>query len=923
LASRSRSASRFDRLGSRRAGRASPLEFSNLSPADALTRLRSSEGGLSTEEAVRRLATSGPNALPAGRRRSLLTAFFRNFVHVLALLLWIASLFAFVGGLPELGWAIIAVVVINGLFSFVQEYRAERLLEAMRRQVRATVRVRRDGVVLTIDALDLVPGDVILVSEGDRIAADARILDAAGVEVDQSSLTGESLAVSKGVENESKTGEPLDLTNVLYAGTLVVRGDAEAVVFATGPDSQFGTISVLTASVEAAIGPLQREIESLAQTTAAVAVIAGLAIWGISTVLLERKVSEGFVFAIGVIVALVPEGLLPTLSLSLAIGVQRMSRRNVLVRRLSAVEALGAVQVICTDKTGTLTLNEMTVARLWLPGAEFELDGAGGAPPAGPGGKEGVSRLLIAAVSASNAQFAQDNNHAETPTGDPTEIAILMAARDFGLDREGKRLVEFPFDSSRRMMSTVDSVDGVRTLHTKGAPDSVLERCASDPAGQPLSRRSTEEALEQAGRYAASGMRVLAAARRALPAGWEGNAESAERDLQFLGLIAMVDPIRPEAVEAIRRCHDAGIRIVIVTGDHPATAAAVAERSGIAATKPHVVTGQEIEQMSPDALGAALRRDVVFARATPVHKMTIVRALQDMGSVVAVIGDGVNDAPSLRQADVGVAMGKMGTDVAREAADIVLMDDNFATIVDAIEEGRAIFANIRKFVTYVFTSNVAELAPFAAFVLTGVPLPLKVLQILAVDLGTDMFPALGLGAEPPERGTLAAPPRPRGASLLNRAVLLRTFLVLGPVEAALGLAGYFFVYWSDGWRFGDPLADTGHTYVLATSMTFAAIVIGQVGNVFACRSQGISIFRLPPLGNRLLLVSLGVEVTLLLGLLYLPPFAHIFDFAALGWREWLFLGALLPVLPLVDELRKAIAAHLRRAQNEGPISRNP
>ena len=324
------------------------------------------------------------------------------------------------------------------------------------------------------------------------------------------------------------------------------------------------------------------------------------------------------------------------------------------------------------------------------------------------------------------------------------------------------------------------------------------------------------------------------------------------------------------------------------------------------AGEPHVVTGDQLEALSPAGLRAALRRDVVFARTTPVHKLAIVTALQEMGQVVAAIGDGVNDAPFLRRADVGVAMGKSGTDVAREAADIVLTDDNFATIVDAIEEGRAIFANIRKFVSYVFTSNVAEMAPFAAFVLTGVPLPLKVLQILAVDLGTDLVPALGLGAEPPDRGTLDEPPRARNAPVLNRAVLLRTFLLLGPVEAALGLAGYFFVYWTSGWRFGDTLTERGDVYVLATTMTFASIVVGQIGAVFACRSSRTSIFRLPLASNRLLLAGVAIEVLVLLAVGRVPPFTGTFEFLPLGWREWLFLLALLPILPAADELRKLL-----------------
>lgn len=898
----------------------SDKEMASASSTECLKRLGASPEGLRPPEAAERLHSYGLNEVAPARRRSLVGAFFANFVHVLALLLWVASLFAFVSGQADLGWAIIAVVIINGLFSFVQEYRAERLMEALKRQVKTQARVRRAGIVLVLDARELVVGDVILVSEGDRVAADARILIASGIEVDQSSLTGESLAVAKMAEPVPRAQLAADLGNILYAGTLVVRGNGEAVVFATGRQSQFGSISALTASVGSGPGPLEREIEGLARTTAVVAVVAGLIIWGISTAILHRKVEEGFIFAIGVLVALVPEGLLPTLSLSLAIGIQRMSRRNVLVRRLSAIEALGAVQVVCTDKTGTLTLNEMTVDRLWVPGEECRWQ-----PPNAEDGRLGprptangrIRNLVEVAVRASDAALNPDG----TTIGDPTEVAVLVAGEEMGLLYKAQRIKEFSFDSFRRMMSTLDRMDEGLVLNVKGAPDSVIARCAYAEDSSPLTQKLKQNILEQADHYAETGMRVLAVARRELSEMPSDDSEALEQELEFVGLIAMSDPVRPEAIEAVRRCRQAGIRVLIITGDHPATAAAVAERVGIVIGEPHVVTGQAVEEMSEASLRTALQNEVVFARCSPLHKMAIVQALQGAGIVVAVIGDGVNDGPSLRAADIGVAMGKKGTDVAREAADIVLLDDNFATIVDAVEEGRAIFANIRKFVTYVFTSNVAELAPFAAFVLTGIPLPLKVLQILAVDLGADLFPALGLGAEPPEPGTLLEDPRPRGASLLDRAVFLRTFLLLGPLEALAGLAGFLFVYWLKGWRPGDSLVSSGHTYVLATTMTYASIIAAQVGNAFACRSAKTSSLRLPLLGNRLLLAGVASQIAILVAVVYARPLAHVFDFAGLGWREWLFLLAILPVLPLADEGRKAFTRLIEKSTRQrSPVS---
>jgi Ca2+-transporting ATPase len=908
------------RTNGHRAQRPADLSAADISRSDseALFRLlHTSRGGLTPREAARRLNTYGRNELARPRRRNPLAAFAGNFTHLLALLLWIAAFLAFVGRLPELGWAIIAVILINGVFSFAQEYRASQLLEALQRRVLVPCRIRRAGVVMEVDSPLLVPGDVVLLAEGERIPADCRVITSAGLEVDESALTGESAPVVKTQEpsTDSQLEDPT-LPNLLYAGTLVVHGDAEAMVWASREHTQFGTISELTASLEQAAGPLRQEIEGLARVTAAIAIMAGLVIWAISTVILDRAVSQGFVFAIGVLVALVPEGLLPTLSLSLALGVQRMARRNVLVRRLSAIEALGATQVICTDKTGTLTQNRMVVEQLWLPQGEYAIEhsSVSHAGLRSLGGRDDPARaleMLRSAALASNATVAFNTDGGMEASGDPTELAIVEAAVALGVKSEASRLLELPFDAYRRMMSSLNEEASGPVLHTKGAPDAVLERSSRVLDGASLDEDTRQRFLAQAEAYADAGLRVLGVARRRVEAAAD-DRDKLEMDLEVLGLIAMMDPIRPQAREAVTRCREAGIRVIIITGDHPGTAVEVAKRTGIAPDgTPRVVTGSQLELMTPAALHAALEEDVVFARTTPVQKLAIVTALQEMDYVVAVIGDGVNDAPSLRQADVGVAMGKSGTDVAREAADIVLLDDNFGTIVDAVEEGRAIFANIRKFVTYVFTSNVAELAPFAAFVLTGIPLPLKIVQVLAVDLGTDLVPALALGAEPPEPGVLNERPRAKGAPLLDRSIFLRTFALLGPIEALLGLAGYFFVYWSSGWRPSEALSDSGDLYALATTMTFAAIVAGQVGCVLVCRSFHVSAFAMPITRNPLLIVALIVEVTTLLVLVYVPPLQSVFDFASPGVREWLFVMVLLPLLPLLDEARKLI---LRRSR---------
>ncbi len=878
----------------------SEAEIAEAPLAAAFGRLETSAGGLTQNEVSNRLANYGLNEIARPRRRNPLATLASNFTHLLALLLWIAALLAFIGNLQALAWAIVAVILINGAFSFAQEYRASQLLEALQRRVRSRCRVRRDGIVEEIDSAGIVPGDVVLLAEGERIPADLRIIASAGLQVDESALTGESLPVLKLAEPQDAAEGGGTRSNLLYSGTLVLQGDAEAIAWATGEHTQFGAISELTASLVQAAGPLQLEIEGLARVTAVIAVTAAIVIWVLSTVVLGRNVSEGFVFAIGVLVALVPEGLLPTLSLALALGVQRMARRNVLVRRLSAIEALGATEIICTDKTGTLTENRMVVERVWFPNGEFAIERSA----AGTTLREvrdhcdasEASELLRVAALASNVAIGVNEAGDNIAEGDPTEVAIFEVAQALAIEWDDLRKLELPFDSYRRLMSAVDQEPSGLMLHTKGAPDSVLERCLTASDGESLSARGRHAILAQAENYANAGMRVLGVAQRPLVTVEDNpDRDRLEDGLQFLGLIAMLDPVRPQAADAVARCRRAGMRIVIITGDHPGTAAAVAARVGLTDDeKPQIITGPELSALSPAGLQGALENNVIFARTTPLQKLAIVSALQDMGHTVAVIGDGVNDAPSLRRADVGVAMGKSGTDVAREAADIVLLDDDFGTIVDAVEEGRAIFANIRKFVSYVFTSNVAELAPFAVFVLTGIPLPLMIAQVLAVDLGTDLVPALALGAEPPEPGTLDAPPRARSTALLDRGVFLRTFMLLGPIEALLGLAGYFFVYWTHGWRPGDVMIDAGHVYVLATTMTFVAIVAGQIGNVLACRSFHVSLFAMPPRRNPLLLAALAVEVATLLLLVYVPPFAHVFALTQPGMREWLFVLVLLP-----------------------------
>jgi Ca2+-transporting ATPase len=891
--------------------------------------------GLAADEAAARLRLYGPNALQTVKGKPLLLTFLQNFTHLMAWLLWVGGAIGFVAGMPELGLAIWAVNLINGLFSFWQEYRAERAAAALRALLPAMARVLRDGAVGEIPRDELVPGDVLLLAEGDQVGADGRLVEAHELRVDQSTLTGESRPVAKDSEAYAAPPEGAALPNVVFAGTSVVAGTGKAVVFATGMRSAFGTIAQLTQSVGDTPSPLQRELATVTRVVTAIAVGVGALFFALSVGLAGVSPAESFIFAMGMIVAFVPEGLLPTVTLALAIGVQRMARRNALVKRLSAVETLGCTQVICTDKTGTLTQNAMTVRHLWAGGAAYEVTGGGYAPEGViTAGGNHVARppddlllLLRAASLCNDARLLPPGSvppgHGDGVSwsilGDPTEAALQVAACKAGLDPAAEaaaspRVFEVPFESRRKLMSTLHRA-GAALLYTKGAPNEVLARCAAARVGGrvvPLDDALRAEVLAAKDGYARGGLRVLGVAMRELPAGAPaaGEADELERDLVFLGLAAMFDPPRPEVEAAVAKCGAAGIRIIMITGDDGLTAESIARRLGIVrGVSPRLVGGVELEAMDDAALDAAMGGEVIFARAAPEQKLRIVTALQRLGNVVAVTGDGVNDAPALKQADIGVAMGLSGTDVARESADMILTDDNFATIVHAVEEGRGVYANIRKFATYIFTSNVPEAVPFVLFALSGgrIPLALTVMQILAIDLGTDMLPALALGAEPAEPGVMERPPRRRDDHIVSRGLLLRALGFLGLVQGAVAMLAFYVTYWSNGYagRWLD-LPGEGQLYLTATTMTLAAIVATQVGNLFAQRSERISIVRINLFSNRLIWVGIAAELALIVALVYLPPLQWVFGTAPLPAASWLFLLACTPALLLADEARKAV-----------------
>ena len=860
------------------------MKIHALSHDEVFSSLLSTPQGITTEEAVRRRGEYGLNEIHEVHARSMLSRLAAQFSHFLALLLWFAALLCFLSeylhpgeGLLRLGIAILAVIFINAIFTFIQEYRTEKAIEELRKMLPFRVAVIRNGAEVEIDAVEIVPGDLVLLREGDKVPADARVVQVSRLTVNNALLTGES--DSRLLTDAPCEGELLESGNLVFAGTLVVSGSGKAVVYATGMATEFGKIAQITGKVVEEVSPLHREITRVSRIVAVIAVSCGSCFFLIGG-LVGRGFWDNFLFAIGIIIATVPEGLLPTVTLSLAMGSQRMARRNALVKSLNAVEALGSVDLICTDKTGTLTQNLMTVKKLWSPDDHT--------------------------MACTVAQLC--NNVTVTPEGikgDPTETALYSYAIEQGTVI-GERLGETPFDADRKRMSTLHRIEGKLFVLLKGAGECVVPLCTSQSrAGVliPMAGNATAELFEQQQTMAAEGLRVMALAFRELeelPTG-----EIPEEGLTFAGFMGLLDPPRPEVPQALKDCHSAGIKVIMITGDAGLTAAAIARDIGLITGDPVIIEGRECVSMPDERLREELKKEnLIFARMSPQNKMHVVSLLIEEGHRVAVTGDGVNDAPALKKAHVGIAMGLAGTSVAREAADIVLLDDNFASIVHAIEEGRAVFENIRNFTTYIFASNIPELIPYIGYILFGIPLPLTIMQILAVDLGTDMFPALALGAEKPSPDIMQRPPRPKNEHLLTRSVLIRAYLYLGMLEAVAGMAAYFYVMYRGGWGWGEPLAITSTLYLQATTACLAGIIATQIANVFACRSPSVSIITLGIFSNRLVLAGVATEALLAAFIIYTPIGNSLFACAPIGADVWLLLIPFALLLLITDETRK-------------------
>jgi Ca2+-transporting ATPase len=862
------------------------------------------ERGLAPEEAARRLAQEGPNELRAEEGRSLLAMAAGQFRSLVVWLLIGAALVSILLGERLDGGAILAIVLLNGLIGFVQEHRAENAVRALARMSAPRARVVRGGHSQLVQARDVVRGDLLVLEGGDVVAADARLVDAALLRVNEAPLTGESEPVDKATAALPAATPLADRRNQVFLATSVSNGTARALVVATGMQTEVGRIAKLLEHAREEQTPLQRRLEVVGRQLlwaclAVVAVVSGLG------ALRGTPPFELFIGAVSLAVAAVPEGLPAVVTIALALGVERMARRQALVRSLPAVETLGSTQVICTDKTGTLTVGQMTVRRLLTADALLRVTGEGyGADGAifGPEEEDGARdahRLLWAAAACNEAEIVREGD-VYRGAGDTTEVALLVAAAKAGvareeIEREEPRAQVVPFDSDRKRMAVVRRRGGERVAYVKGAPEVVLARCTHVRTGTgvaPLDRETHARLVQGMGQLAAEALRVLALAERTLPAD-AAPGEDVESELTLLGFAGLQDPPRAEARDAVARCQRAGIRTVMITGDHPATARAIAAELGILGAEDEVLAGPELEQLSPDALRERAPRIAVYARVTAEQKLGIVRAWKARGAIVAMTGDGVNDAPALREASIGVAMGTTGTEVAKQASDIVIADDDFASIVAAVEEGRGIFDNVSKTLAYLLAGNLGELGLMLLAGLAGFPVPLLPVQLLWINLVTDGLPALALATEPIEPGVMRRPPRPATAQLADAATL-RSLLLAGTLTAVVSLGAYSF----ELSRGGDVEA--------ARNAAFSTLVFAELLRAFGARSANRLVYEVGVFTNLRLFAVVAASFGLQLAIHHTPLLERLFQTEPLSAAQCVGLIALGSVPLLGLELRKLL-----------------
>jgi len=886
--------------------------------------LETSPKGLTSEEAKKRLAKYGLNILVEKRRTPVAYKFLTHLKDLFSVLLIFASVLSAIVGMWDMSSMILAVVIANTVFSLFQEWRAEKAMETLKSWMPEYAKAFRDGELKKILVKEIVPGDVILLEEGDRVPADSRLVQAFDLWTNNVPLTGES-------EPQPRTTEPvtiednayLDVPNLVFMSTSISKGQGKAVVVKTGKSTKFGQIASLTLAIEDAPSPLQKEIAYTAKYDLILAVAVGAIFFAIGYLWLHITFIESVLFMIGVMVCCVPEGLQVTVSSALAINVLKMLKENVLVKRLSSVQTLGSVTVICTDKTGTITKGEMTVRKIWIPDTIIEVSGVGHEPIGEFTNKENpltkdeassIEKLLEISALCNGAKIEppSDSNRSWNVVGDPTDGALLVAALKYGINIK-TALVQNPivhimaFDSARKKMTTIHR-NGRKIAFTKGAPRSILSICdrvLNNGKIDPLTNDRLKAAELRIRELAEEGLRVIAIAYRQL----EENEDfgHVERNMIFVGLAAMKDPPRPEVKEAVRLAKQAGVKIVIITGDYGPTAQVIAEEVEIVDQKnARIIRGVDLEAKSDREIVDEVRKgNVIFARVSPEQKLRIIKVLRAKSEIVAVTGDGANDAPSLREADIGVAMGVSGTDVAREASDMVLLDDSFASIVKAVESGRTIYENLRKFIVYVFAHNFAELVPYLLYVTLGIPLPLLVIHVLAIDLGIDVIPSLALSREPAEAGIMKELPRGVNERLFSGKVFLRS-LYVGLIIAMGAMIGCLNAWRAGGWYLGGP-NPSDLVYLKGITMTFAGIVVGQVGNVIACRTNKVSIFKTSVKSNKWVWVGIICQLAIVSSIIYVPFLQGVFQTTSIDLIDWAYLALIALIVIFAEEVRKALS----------------
>lgn len=925
---------------------------------------KTSEKGLSANEAENRIQQYGFNEIKAKKKKPLILMFLEEFTDLMVIILILAAGLAYIGGEMTDATVILFIVVLNALIGFIQKFKAEKAIEALKKMVAPHARVIRDGQEMQIDAKFVVPGDILVLNEGDSITADAVLLEANELEAMEAALTGESTPARKLIRDLKETrGTEAQKENVLFMGTNVTHGTCKAIVIATGMNTQMGNIATLTTETKKEKSPLEKELFRIGVFVGKISLAISALLLLIGTFVQGKPFVETLLFATAVAVAAVPEGLPATITIALAIGVQKLARKNAIMKQLASVETLGSTTVICSDKTGTLTKNEMTVKELYFDSHIASVHGVGYAPSGyiniQKDGKNLISlgkeqspyedyelagkmiktvkeqnpdlytslKLFMAGASMCNNASLTEKDGAWQILGDPTEGALITMVEKSGFnknefEKEYEKIHELSFDSTRKRMTVIVKTDeGKYIAFTKGAPDSIFEICDHYMhEGKPHSftNEIQEHYAENNKEMAKKALRVLGLAYRELTAeefksaqkNDSFNQEDIEKDMIFLGLAGMIDPPRPEVKAAVTLAHKANIRIYVITGDFGLTAEAIAGQLGIvsAKRKHRIITGEQLNDIKDDELKKLLgdkKSDIIFARVSPEHKLRIVTQLKKLNEVVAVTGDGVNDAPALKKADIGIAMGITGTDVSKEASNMVLADDSFSTIVMAIKEGRTIYDNLKKFVFYIFSCNIGELLTIFAAILLGMPTPLTAVLILAVDLGTDVLPAVALGVDPSEPGIMDKKPRDPKERIMNKPFVLR-YLYLGLVIGSIVMAVYIWTLYRYGWTWGETLTDDSLTYLKGATMAFATLIIIQMVNVFNARSETNSIFKLKFFSNIWLIGAITISVILTIMMTEVPFLQHHLGTTGLNPADWaIIVGSSILVL-IVEELRKLV-----------------